>query len=156
MVLFQIVDIKEFMTFLLKGETFDCFELRQLTIHTFTQYDITGLLDKNYFTLEEQETVARKYCFWSDIKPFAFQIVKGKKLPSFIKILFSLDEKKKKELFPDASALFLNITFKNNIVSCTTGYSSIHFTMEKTEEYRWDNWIKEFFRQQNMVITTQI
>ena len=36
MVSFQVLNIKEFMSFLLKGETFDNFELRQLTIHTFT------------------------------------------------------------------------------------------------------------------------
>lgn len=156
MVSFQVLNIKEFMTFLLKGNIFDDFELRQLTIHTFTQYQITGLLDKEYFTLDEQETMERKYCIWSEIKPFAFQVVKGKKLPSFIKIIFSLEEKKKKEFFPNASALFLNITFKNNIILCITGYSSIQFTMEKTEEYNWDNWMIDFFKQQNIAITTQI
>ncbi|NLK38538.1 MAG: hypothetical protein GX299_10750 [Epulopiscium sp.] len=151
MLYFTIHDTKMFMNKLLKNEDFDLFCLRSIDIITFASFQITGNRNKDYNTTEEQESQTEKFCMWSEIRPYAFQIIKGNRLPKSIKIIFSLNEKEK-EKFADASALFLNIQFENNIVSCTTGCSTQTFTLDKSLEYSWDEWVISFFKKKEIGI----
>lgn len=153
MVLLEMTDTKDFMTGLLKNNIFDDFLLRQLNVHTFTQFEILGILDKDYFTPQQQNTINRKYCLWSEIKPFAFEIIKGKTLPKLIKIVFSLDDDTMQSLSSNASAMFLNVTFENNTITCSTGCSQLNFSLDRILIETWDNWILDFFTQNHIHFT---
>lgn len=154
MLAFQIDNVKEFMSLLLKNSLFDKFEVRQAMVQTFTLFEIKGILDKGFFTLEEQETMTRKYCLWSEIRPIVFQLIKGNKLPKMIRIVFSASEEETAKLSPRAQALFLNITFEQGMITCVTGSSQKDFSMDKSVEYQWDEAVTEFFRNQKIGYTS--
>ncbi len=151
MLYLTINDTKEFMTKLLKSEIFDSFCLRSIDITTFASFQISGMRNKEYYSLEEQEFLTEKFCMWSEIRPYAFQIMKGNRLPKSIKIIFSLSEQKK-EQFADASALFLNIQFENHTVNCTTGCSTQTFSLDKSLDYSWDQWVLSYLKEHSIGI----
>lgn len=150
MIIFDIVNNKLFMNTLFKNSVFDIFEVRNIEIKTFASFQVSGLLEKNYFSLDEQELILRKYCLWSDLKPIIFQLIKGDKLPKFIKIVFSYNDDKINEICENSAALFLNIVFENNKISCITGSSEKIFSLDKKVENSWDNHIKNFFKTNNL------
>lgn len=156
MLVFNIVNVKGFMSDLLKNSTFDLFEVRLVNIQTFTTFEINGILDKDFFTLDEQDELHRNYCLWSEIKPFAFQMIKGSRLPKTIKLIFSVSNKEMVEICEKASAMFLNITFENGIITCMTGSSQKDFSFDKSVEYSWDAYVNEFFSKNNIMINSQI
>lgn len=152
MISFTIDDTKEFMNLLLKQTAFDHFHIRQIDITTFANFQINGLKNKDYFSLAEKELITEKYCFWEEIRPFAFQIIKGQKLPKNIKIIFSMPENKKELVCPIPATFFLNIIFEQNTLTCTTGCSLKTFSMDKTAHYAWDEWVLSFFHKLKIAI----
>lgn len=151
MLAFTIYDTKIFMALLLKGNTFDAFELRSLDVTTFASFQISGKRNKEFYNLDEQEFFQTRFCSWKEIRPYAFEVIKGTKLPKSIKIVFSLEENELQK-FDNASALFLNIQFENNEILCTTGCSQIEFSLDKSLDYNWDQWILSFFQKNNIGI----
>ncbi len=155
MLSFIVHDTKEFMNLLLKQNAFDSFELVQMDITTFALFQIEGLRNKEYFSLAEQELLLGKYCLWREIRPFAFEIIKGQKLPKSIKMVLSMPQNKK-ELVCNASAnYFLNITFSQNVLVCTTGCALQTFSPDKTAEYAWDDWVLSFFQKLHIAVIKQ-
>ena len=146
----SIIDNKLFMNKLLRENIFDNFEVRKVEIQTFTHFEISGIIDKNFYTVEEQENIERNFCIWSELKPIIFNLIKGNKLPGFIKIIFSLDENTMQQLSDNAAAMFLNISFENNAIVCTSGYSQKTFTLDKKVENCWEEYILKFFKDNNI------
>ncbi len=145
MTIYKAENIKAFMAALLKSDVFDKFELREITISTFASFSING---------KKTNSETPEYCQWKEIKPFAFEVIKGNKLPNLIKIIFSLS--------PDmvggvngASALFLNITYENDSLNCITGISMKNFTLDRSNEYAFDEYISQFFANNNILVSTQ-
>lgn len=155
MLAFQIDHVKEFMSLLLKSSLFDSFEVRQAFVQTFTSFEIKGILDKEFFTLDEQEQLNRNYCLWSEVRPILFQLIKGNKLPKTIKIIFSASQEKTEKISDQASALFLNIIFDHGQIHCTTGSAQKTFSLDKTIDYQWDESILAFLRSKSIDFTLQ-
>ena len=145
MLALKIINTKEFMNALLKKEVFDNFQLREATIATFVSFEIHGGINKSYF--ENPQEINKDYCLWRDVKHFAFEMIKGNRLPKSIKIVFSADEDIISQISNNASALFINLTFENNEVTLITGISYKTFTMDKSVEFLWDQWVKTFFEE---------
>lgn len=154
MIAAYVNDIKSFMNLLLKGSVFDEFYTRSVNINTFVSFEISGKLDKGFFTLAEQELINRDFCFWKELKPYIFNIIKGNRLPKFIKIIFSLNNEDMESKFLDASALFLNITFQNNQIFISSGCSQKSFSLNKSLEMSWDEYIKIFLEENKIFVST--
>lgn len=154
MLVYTVNNTKKFMSLLLKDDIFDSLELRNAVITTFTAFEISGKINKDFF--DEENLPQRDFCLWSEIKPFAFEVIKGKRMPKFIKLVFSASEELKEKISPDLSVLFLNITFENNAVTIITGSSAKTFTMDKSGEYAWDEYVKEFFENNHIAVSTQM
>ena len=88
------------------------------------------------------------------MRPFVFQAIKGNKLPKSIKIVFSLPDEKIENL-PNTSAAFLNILFKENTVLCTTAISQTSFSLDKTSEKLWEEYVLKFFKKNGIGIQLQ-
>jgi len=155
MYFFYIVgeEVKTFMNKLLKDCTFDDFEVRNIKIQTFVKYDINCNLSNDCIKENKKE---RFFCNWGEIKPYIFQIIKGKKKPLSIKIIFSMPEKKALEIHNNAKALFLNLNFENDVITFTTGTSQINFNMDKKVDILWEEYIKEFFKKYNIATVNEI
>lgn len=91
---FQIQDVKSFMSHLLLSNTFDRFLLAEASITTFNTFFIDGHLHKDYFSSDEAEMAElTTYSYWEQLRPFALSLIKGKKTPLAMKIVFSRSEK---------------------------------------------------------------
>lgn len=156
MIALNIVDVKDFMSKLLVGDIFDTFWMTEMEILTGNQFKINGHLNQSWFDKEELEKNGeREYAKWKEIKPFAFQIVKGNKTPQALKIIFMypqngiakfLDEIGSNFCKEEVEGLFLNIRYEKNILHIITGVSISTFSMDKSLEKEWDEKIKGFLK----------
>lgn len=153
MLVFSIQNVKGFMSMLLKNDTFDTFEVRHVQVQTFTNFEISGILDKDYYTEDEQLQRIRNYCLWSELRPIVFHLIKGNKLPKTIKLIFSLPNDIMESVSDKASALFLNITFESGQINCVTGSSQKDFSLDKSVEYIWDEYIENLFKKLEISVT---
>ena len=114
-----IKDTKNFMSQLLIKEAFDGLFLSEAVIKTANSYTISGELNKDFFSEEEwNELPEKSYSRWSSVKPFCFQLIKGSKVPSYMKMVFLLPPEQVTKLLSDnqtaltpddINGLFLNI-----------------------------------------------
>lgn len=150
----KILEVKGFMGQLLFHEMFDSFYLSELEIHTANIYKINGRLNKSWFDDDERERVgAREYAYWKDLRPFAYQIIKGSKTPRMMKLVFLLSAGNTRKLVEqsgvpvkpeEVGGLFLNLHYESGALRLITGTSTKTFTMDKSLENQWDLSIKRF------------
>lgn len=154
MLAFTVNDTKFFMNHLLKGDTFDSFHFRQGELITFASFVMEGKRNMDFYTAEEQEQGLSRYVRWEEMRPFVFQAIKGNKLPKQIKLVFSLAEEKIANL-PNTKAAFLNILFKDNSILCTTAISQETFSLDKSPEKLWEEYVLKFFKKYDIGIQLQ-
>lgn len=144
MLVFSIEDeeVKIFMQKLLKEDSFDKLEVRNITLETIVKYEIIGNINRDYL----QEDEKRYFVKWKELKPYIINLVKGNIKPKFFKIVFSLDEETVNNLCDNANAMFLNITYQNNVIAGTTGTSQRAFSLDKKEDKIWEDIILKFFK----------
>ncbi|NLP45550.1 MAG: hypothetical protein GX347_00700 [Epulopiscium sp.] len=151
MIALNILDHRLFMQQLLKGSIFYPFEVRNAEVQTFASFQISGQLHKDFFLLDEQDLLTSHYALWKDIQPFIFQVIKGSRLPGKLKIILSLPKNQWKIFLPtdnqQASAFFLNILYENHKMTCTTGVALSSFTLDKSLEHAWDEYILHFLKE---------
>lgn len=165
MIALQILDQKLFMSSLLVHNTFDRFLLSELDIDTAVHYHISGIINRDWFDADELEQMdGRSYMKWEDIKPTAYELIKGKKTPLSFKIVFMLDEKDKEGVArscgpnykkDDIGAMFMNLRFEKETLTVITGASMKVFSMDQTMEKQWDETVKRFIAQ-NKIAFEQI
>lgn len=163
MIALEILDTKDFMHKLLISSVFDHFCLVEAVISTSQTITIDGRLNADFFSTDEQETLA-PYNSWESVKPLCFQIIKGKRPPLHFKITLTLspsniDNVLKSaglELTPEqVKGLLLNFRYDGNKVTCITGTSLNIFTMDKRLEQHWDSLTGIFFKK-SKIISTQL
>lgn len=156
MISLKILDVKILMSSLLVQNVFDTFLLSELELTTYNQFKISGRLNRSWYSSEELEQLdERQYSKWSEIKPFAYQLIKGNKTPTAFKIVFLLPSEEVKELInnmgnsfsaSDIDGLFMNLRYEKGVLHIITGTSMKTFTLDKSLEQEWDSKVKMFFR----------
>ena len=152
------------MNHLLLSETFDNFLFVSGSITTYCTFQIDGFLQKDFFDGDELALLNedQRHVLWKSIRPHAFNVIKGRRTPRGFKFIFSLspDEVKRflldrgLSLSPkDVEGLFLNFHFDGKDLSCTTGTSLRVFSLDKTLDHVWDEEVRNFFRQHEIVIS---
>lgn len=137
---------------LLKGDLFDDFEVRTVEVHTFTKFNIDGILNKSFFDTDEREMYTRNYVLWEEIKPYVFNIIKGEKTPTYFKFVLSANGDTLNKFSKDVSALFINLIYSQEKLTCTTGVALKNFVLDKSDEYEWDEYIRSFFREAQIFV----
>ena len=160
MIALQIADIRHFMKKLLLSESFDRFLLLEGSITTFWTFHMDGQLQKAYYTGEEQEQIDdRSLAYWEEIRPFCFELIKGKRTPLAFRFTFQLSASNTEKLLHQTGVaippeqirgLLLNIRYDGRTLQCTTGTSLTVFTMDKTLDQAWDSMIQKFLHQQEI------
>lgn len=150
----QINNLKVFMNKLLTTETFDEFLVTDITLSTFNTFHIDGLINKDFYSPEEYETLGSPlFASWKILRPICFNLIKGNHTPLKFKFIFCLNHHLTEQMIKDSDAvllpsdvnkLFLNIKFENNILTYTTGTSLNIFTLDKTLEKYFDQYISTF------------
>ena len=134
-------DIKDFMQHLFTLDTFFDFEVRGIVIHSFTHFEISGQGEEG------------GHCLWEEVMPYVRNILKGKKKPRTMKII--LARANPETLHPNAAALFVNIIYEEDKITCTTACSQREFELNKAVDNEWDRWILEFFQSKGVTISLQ-
>ena len=78
------------MALLLKGTAFDRLLVRNITLRTSVLFEIDCTLDKNWFDSDEKDSLP-KYSSWADMRPVIFELIKGNRLPGYMKVVLSPD-----------------------------------------------------------------
>ncbi len=154
MIALTVENVKQFMHLLFKTDVFDKYEIHQAIATTFTTFEVTGDINESFF--DEENKPQRKFCTWDEIRPFIFSVIKGSKLPKHMKIVLSAPEELRNNLCENASALFINVNYENNILTIITGYSLKTFSLNKDHEIIWDNFVEDFIKENNISVSTQL
>ena len=152
----KIVDVKAFMSSLLVHNVFDNFLLTEMEINTLVRFQVNGDLNQNFFSTDEKEAMGeRSYATWNEIKPFAYQVMKGNKTPSSFKMVFLLSQSNLENIIQknqinfrteDIGGLFINIRYDSNGLYIVTGTSIKIFTLDKSMDHIWDRDVKKFLK----------
>ena len=88
------------------------------------------------------------YSYWEQLRPFALSLIKGKKTPLAMKIVFALAPKNVEKLIlqnhlstparGDRRSLFLNVLYDGQKLTVTTGTSLKTFSLDQTLSQLWD------------------
>lgn len=143
-------DIKKFMNIFLKEDIFDKFEVRSCELTTFVTFDIDCRLNKSWF----DEDPGRDYCLWKELRPYIYELIKGRKKPKTMKFVMALSAKGAEKIHPNALACFVNIVFEEDKIGVVTGTAQKEFSLDKSLELAWGEKIREFF--DKMEITQNI
>ena len=157
-----ITDIGDFTRKLLIQNVFDQFYVLEGEVSTFAAFTIDGELNEDYYSSDETELLQdRKWSLWSEIKPVAFLLMKGKKLPVSFKFVLQLSDHNTdwllgkyhlEHLKEQVSGLYLNIRYQDKKLICVTGLSYKTFVMDKTLEHVWDDTAAQFMKQNGITV----
>ena len=148
----EIENVKQFTTQLFAGTAFDDFLAVEATFLTAATFTIDGHINPGFLDEEQLQFPENQegILHWKKLKAICFEIIKGKKVPQRFKIIFKMP-KSKIEIFlrqsglsvptEQISGLFLNINYQGGKLYCTTGASLKIFTMDKSLENQWDEYM---------------
>ncbi len=152
MIALNIQDVKVFMAQMLRGQMFDEFLLSEMDIAMAHSIHIDGKINTDWYDDEELAALeGRKLAKWKEIKPLAFEIIKGKKTPLAFKMIFELNQEQLAKLLAnskssftleDVGGLYIHVKFDKNGLTVITGSNLRIFTMDKSLEIYWDDTVK--------------
>lgn len=161
-----IEDGKLFVSRLLAGDIFDKFYVGESTISTFADFKLGGQLNRAFYSSDELQALhGREICLWSEIRPIAYNMIKGHKLPVSFQFVLQLSDENKQWLLErnqsavkpeDVQGLYMNLRYEKNTFTCVTGISFKTFILDKSVEHLWDETVKTFFRQHHIAFTESI
>lgn len=152
---YDIDSIKAFTTHLFAKETFDGYLVTEASFSTLVDFSIDGHINADFPDEEEKNLPEYRegIVFWKKLRPFCFEIVKGKRVPLRFKLVFKMPPEFVLRFLQEASlsydaaqigGLFLNVVFQDGKLSVTTGTSLKTFSMDKSLEHAWDEWAERF------------
>lgn len=151
---FEIDNIKKFTSNLFVGNAFDEFLVTEASFSTLTNITIDGHMNKEFMGEAELALPDKdKVIAWRTLKPLCYNIIKGQKVPLRFKIIFMMPTEVVLKFLDDEgldvepveiNALFLNVKFEENSLTCTTGTSMKIFTLDKSLEDAWECTVMRF------------
>jgi len=142
MLALSISDVRGFMVKLLKEEVFDGFQLRNAVVNTFARFEIYG------------SNGDAGCAMWGLVRPHVFGIIKGGAPPRSIKIIFGKEMEMEDADSP--ISLFINIHFEDGKVSLTTGISKKGFSLDKSDDERWDTQVVQFLKENEITYINEM
>lgn len=160
---FQIQDLKDFMKKLLILDTFDTFLVSEVTVTTFATFHVDGSFHTDYFSDQNRDTSGRAdgYALWKRVRPFFWELIKGKNTPLSFQIVFRLAPHNVESLIrqsglsiqpSDVDGLFLNMRYDGSSLNCISGASLRIFTLDKSLEHAWDEMLRRFFKKKEIPV----
>ncbi len=158
MISLQITDVKDFMYQLLKTELFDHFLMPEAVITTAVTYHVDGHLNTSFYSEDELEILGLKNLSaapFSLLRANCFELIKGKRTPSYFKFVFMLSPENLKNTLlsikspfteNDISGVYLNLHYQNQTLTCTTGISYQIFSTDRSFENEWDALVCRFLK----------
>ncbi len=163
MIALQIEHIRDFMNKLLLTPAFDSYRVSEASITTFTTFSIDGILHPEFYDsdlIDTPDAAAEIQISWESIRPFCLSVFKGKRLPLSFHFVLQLPKNRIPDFLAehglvstsadDIFGLFLNIQYRNTLLTVTTGSSTRVFTGDRTLDQAWDQAVKEFLAREEL------
>ncbi len=155
MIAIRIKQQKNFMAKLLTTELFDEFLVEEAQIDTFNTFSIDGRIHRDFYkdsSLEPDQIPSEEFSAWSKLRPICLELIKGKQTPLGFKFVLHSSEEQKNELLshqdmdisPEQITLGINVKLSQGQIIITTGTSVSIFTLDKSAEKAWDDFIPSF------------
>lgn len=153
---FEITEIRPFMAALFTTDLFDHFLVVEGSVTTFCRYQIDGRMCPDFFDQSAKETMAPDpFVPWRILRERYFAIFKGKQPPLALSLTCKLSQADTSAfLLGNASAsgdtgiesLIINIRYRPDSLSVTSGVSRSGFSLDKSTELIWDDTVEEFLQ----------
>ena len=155
MIALKINNKKDFMSKLLVSELFDDFLVEEASIDTFVTFSIDGRIHGDFYKNDadySEDKITSDLTFWSELRQICFDLIKGKRTPLGFKFVFHAGSNVKNNILSETASGFtedqvslgLTIKFHNGDVVLTTGTAYSFFSLDKTIEKAWDEFIPSF------------
>lgn len=160
----EISDVRAFMQLLFQTNILDRYEFVSGDLKTDLSYSIDGHINRDFYNTEELEIpplTGHIFLPWVIAKDKIFQLIKGKKTPSQLKIILkagpelldTLLSETKSSLNPkDIDGIFLNILYQDKTLNVICGISYNIFTLDKELEHDFVNNIITLFKSNGISI----
>ncbi|MGF6989281.1 hypothetical protein M2145_000675 [Lachnospiraceae bacterium PF1-21] len=137
-----IIDTKISMNQILLGTTFDAFFLVTGEIRTGFTHTLDGRLNVAYF----DEAPGHQFARWEEAKPYVLSLIKGKRTPLAMHLIFALNEEMISSVStnPELEGLYLNLHFKENVLTLTTGTAYKTFSLDKSTDILFAEYVEAF------------
>ncbi len=155
MISIDIKNIKNFMSNLLVKDTYDTLLISEISIVTGNTYTISGAVNTSFYSQEELSRFnGDRYAPWKNFRGLCYDIIKGSKTPDFLKIIFVLPGSMVLDIIAqnnldfspdDIQALFINLKYQDDRLTCVTGVAMSTFTMDKSLEKAFDRFVSTLF-----------
>ena len=160
MISLKILEMNRFMGKLLKAENFDGFLLKEGFLRTGMEYRCQGRVFPEYFDAEEQEKYTEEYTYWGELKPFVFELVKGKRTPlafAFTLLLSKNDTtgllaRRQVNVGEDSPSLFLQVRFDHGTGHIVTGTARNTFSLDKSLDEAWDAEVRQLMKAMELAV----
>ncbi len=155
MIAIKIKQQKNFMGKLLTADLFDDYLVEEAVIETYNTFTIDGRIHKEFYkdsSLEPTQIPEGDFSNWGRIRPICLELIKGKQTPLGFKFVLHSSESLKEKLFsgldtdisPDQINFGIIIKLTQGQILLTTGTSANIFTLDKSAEKAWDEYIPSF------------
>ncbi len=164
MVAFQIEEIGPLLNLMLKGTMFDSFLLQEASVSQAFRTSIDGTLSNHFYSEDEIQQLGLSglhFLPFSHIRPFCLNLMRGNRKPESFRFVFLLSPQNQANTVAcsgssfrteDITGMFLNLCYKNETLTCTTGISYRVFSPDKSLEREWDRLAMLFFRRQGIAV----
>ena len=161
MISFMIEETKECMQKLLKEEIFDEFLCTQFEMVGLFKVNIDGQIRPEFLSSDEMEIKGdRAFVHWKDLKASIYDMIKGHKAPTTMKIVFSLGEKARLATMEragftspkDINSFIFTFSYENKKIKVITGTNYANFTMDKKAEQYFDDSMLKFFKRHDIAV----
>ncbi len=157
MVAFRIEDVRTFTQKLFLGTDFELFLVKEAQVVTFNRFTIDGRIHSGFYSEEERELLGLEdFSGWKTLQPICFSLIKGKRLPESFRIDLMASGEMIDVFFQEnqvggisreqVRGLYLQIRYEEGKLYCITGTSLTVFTLDKTVEQDWDEYIGRFLK----------
>lgn len=163
MIALTLPELKTATSCIFTKETFDYFLVKEITISTSNTFHVDGRLHPDYYTDEEKELLRDPvYSDWKSLRPFCYQLIRGKKLPRSFRLVFQLSESNVERFLDqyhipcqvsDIGGLYLHFRYENQILSAVSGTSLNFFTLDKTIDTAWDEMVRRILKLAGILFT---
>ncbi len=144
------------MQHLLAKDTFDGFLFYEGQIHTSSSFELDGKINREFFDSEELAALTDSFVPWSKIRNICFEIIKGKKVPTKMKLVLGLSKVHYPDVIKkcgvsytpaDLGGFYLHINYEHDTIQLITGTTLNLFTLDKSLDQYWDHTMETFLNQ---------
>lgn len=148
---YKILNVKEVMAHILMKDTFDEFLVSEVKILGKANLFLTGKPAEGFFPEEALDESG--YVAYKELRSICFDMIKGEKTPDSFTFMFLLKRSEVENLIEDCDStlqpqdvesLSVLVRFKDGELSFTTGSALRIFTMDKSLNMAWDQWLERF------------